>query len=90
VFVRKIKVEADGVQAPIKWLDSFCMRSFTGASRFDDTLPVADGFIEIGSRVPLDELREAMQDWFYRKGYLKSPTILCLLEAENVGRQVTS
>lgn len=66
------------------------MRSFTGASAFDDTLPVADGMIEIGSRVPLEDLRAAMQDWFYRKGYLKSPAILTFIEAENVGRQITS
>jgi hypothetical protein len=90
VFARKIKVEYDGVQCPIKWLDSFCMRSFTGASRFDDTLPVADGMIEIGFRVPLEELRAAMQDWFYRKGYLKSPTFLTLIEAENVNRPSTT
>ena len=90
MFARKIKVDYDGVPVPIKWLDSFCMRSFTGASRFDDTLPVADGAIEIGSRVPLDELRVAMQDWFLRKGYLKMPAFLHLIEAENAGRQITS
>lgn len=66
------------------------MRSFTGASAFDDTLPVADGLIEIGSLVPLEELRAAMQDWFYRKGYLKSPTSLTFIEAENVGRSSTT
>jgi hypothetical protein len=26
--------------------------------------------LEVGSRVPLDRLRESMQDWFRRKGYL--------------------
>ena len=46
------------------------MRSFTNASVFDDTLPVTDGVIEIGERVPVEELRDAMQDWFRRKGYL--------------------
>ena len=46
------------------------MRNFTNASVFDDTLPVADGQMEIGSNVPLDQLRDAMEDWFRRKGYL--------------------
>ena len=55
---------------PIKWLDSFSMRSFTNASVFDDTLPVGDGMIEAGAKVPLDQLRAAMEDWFRRKSYL--------------------
>jgi len=31
---------------PLKWLDSFSMRNFTNASVFDDTVPVADGWME--------------------------------------------
>jgi len=46
------------------------MRNFTNAQMFDDTLPVADGLIEIGTRVPVAELKAAMEDWFRRKGYL--------------------
>jgi len=46
------------------------MRNFTNAQMFDDTLPVADGLIEIGTRVPLAELKSAMEDWFRRKSYL--------------------
>jgi len=74
VFARKIWIEyeAGGQRqpAPLKWLDSFAMRSFTNDSVFDDTLPRADGRMEIGARVPLDRLRQAMEDWFCRKGYL--------------------
>jgi len=74
MFSRKIRVEyeQDGkrLPCPLKWLDSFSMRSFTNASAFDDTLPVADGLMEIGERVPLDQLRDAIEDWFRRKGYL--------------------
>ena len=75
MFARKIRVEyeADGrrLPCPLKWLDSFSMRNFTNASVFDDTLPVADGQMEIGSAVPLDQLKGAMEDWFRRKGYIK-------------------
>ena len=46
------------------------MRSFTNASIFDDTLPISDGLMRIGTRVPLDKLKEAMEDWFKRKSYL--------------------
>lgn len=46
------------------------MRNFTNASVFDDTLPVADGVMEIGTHVPVDQLQDAMEDWFRRKSYL--------------------
>jgi hypothetical protein len=53
------------------------MRNFTNASVFDDTLPVADGLLEIGNNVPLDQLRDAMEDWFQRKSYLpKNATLV--------------
>jgi len=74
MFARRIRVEYEDkgrkVACPLKWLDSFSMRNFTNASLFDDTLPVSDGQMEIGSHVPVDHLREAMEDWFRRKSYL--------------------
>ena len=84
MFARKIRVEYDqGGQrqaCPMKWLDSFSMRNFTNASVFDDTLPVADGLIEIGAKVPLTELKVAMEDWFRRKGYLPRESTLLISE----------
>jgi len=80
MFSRKIRVEyeQDGqsLPCPLKWLDNFSMRNFTNASIFDDTLPIADGVMEIGERVPLDKLKEAIDDWFQRKGYLKKGATL--------------
>lgn len=74
MFSRQIRVEYEKqgkhVPCPVKWLDNFSMRNFTNASIFDDTLPVSDGVLEIGERVPLEKLKEAMEDWFRRKGYL--------------------
>lgn len=74
MFSRKIRVNyaAHGkrIPCPLKWLDNFSMRNFTNASIFDDTLPCSDGLMEIGERVPLDKLKDAMEDWFQRKGYL--------------------
>lgn len=82
MFARKIRVEYEEngqrIPCPLKWLDSFSMRNFTNASVFDDTLPVADGRMEIGSAVPLAELRDAMEDWFRRKGYLVKDSRLIL------------
>ena len=84
MFARKIRVEyetkGERHPCPMKWMDNFSMRNFTNASVFDDTLPVADGVMEIGARVPLDALREAMEDWFRRKGYLTAESKLILTE----------
>ena len=75
MFARKLSVhwvDSAGVRqpCPLKWIDNFAMRNFTNDAIFDDTLPVADGLMEAGFRVPLDRLRPAMEDWFRRKGYL--------------------
>ncbi|HEV2494191.1 MAG TPA: hypothetical protein VG204_14085 [Terriglobia bacterium] len=78
MFARKIHVEvlepvesgrkSDGSRpCPLSWLDSFAMRSFTGRSAFDDTLPVADGWLEAGSRVDLASLQSDMESWLTRK-----------------------
>jgi len=84
MFARKIRVHYENggraIPCPLKWLDSFSMRGFTNASVFDDTLPVADGEMEIGSSVPLDQLKESMEDWFRRKGYLPRDSYLVLAE----------
>jgi hypothetical protein len=74
MFARKIRVEyEDGGQrlaCPLKWLDSFSMRNFTNDQVFDDTIPIGDGEMEIGTRVPVERLRAAMEDWFKRKSYV--------------------
>jgi hypothetical protein len=84
LFLRRVRVEyeSNGERRPceLKWLDSFSMRNFTNDAVFDDTLPVGDGLIEIGSRVPLDALRSAMEDWFHRKSYIGKQNHLVLNE----------
>jgi hypothetical protein len=85
MFARKIRVEyeKDGrrIPCPLKWLDSFSMRNFTNATVFDNTLPLADGSMEIGTHVPLAELKDAMEDWFRRKSYIVKDASLVLTEA---------
>ena len=82
MFARKIRVEYENngqsVACPMKWLDSFSMRSFTNASVFDHTLPITDGIMEVGSKVPLDQLQAAMEDWFQRKSYIPKESKLVL------------
>jgi hypothetical protein len=75
MFARKLRVERVDVQGahhlcPLKWIDNFAMRNFTNDAIFDDTLPIADGLMEAGHRVPMERLQTAMEDWFRRKGYI--------------------
>jgi len=58
------------------------MRNFTNDAIFDDTLPVGDGLMEAGDRVPLDRLQAAMEDWFRRKGYIVTGDRLVVREGE--------
>ena len=89
MFARKITVQYEEggqrIACPLKWLDSFSMRNFTNDPVFDDTIPTADGEMEIGVRVPLDRLRASMEDWFRRKSYLPKDGVLVVEEpATNV------
>ena len=80
MFSLEVKISyasSGGLQpCPLKWLDSFAMRNFTNDPIFDDTLPVSDGLMQIGARVPLDKLKASMEDWFRRKGYLEKKQTL--------------
>jgi hypothetical protein len=85
MFVRRLsvmRVDTAGERhvCPIGWIDNFAMRNFTNDAVFDDTLPVADGVLEAGNRVPLDRLQTAMENWFRRKGYLKADDRLEVVE----------
>jgi len=89
MFARKIRVEyeenGERQPCPLKWLDSFSMRNFTNDQVFDDTIPTGDGMMEIGTRVPLERLREAMEDWFRRKSYLPKHAKLVVCEGGSFG-----
>jgi hypothetical protein len=71
MFVREIHVEVlereKARECPVGWLDSFCMRSFTGRAAFDDVLPVSDGLLEAGFHVDLQFLKADLEDWLTRK-----------------------
>ena len=88
MFLRKLKIErinAAGAAhlCPIAQLDNFAMRNFTNDAVFDDTLPIADGLLEVGLRVPVDHLSAAMEDWFRRKSYLTPTDHLRITELQS-------
>ncbi|GAC1423902.1 MAG: hypothetical protein NVSMB62_20590 [Acidobacteriaceae bacterium] len=75
MFARLLRIEridsaGQAHPCPIRQLDNFSMRNFTNDPIFDDTLPIADGLLEAGLRVPLDRLTDSMEHWFRRKAYL--------------------
>ena len=85
MFARTLRIEyARGSGPPqpclLAWIDNFAMRNFTNSAIFDDTLPIGDGRMEAGLRVPLDALQQAMQDWFRKKGYLREGDRLVVQE----------
>ncbi len=86
MFGRKIRVEilepGEMRECPVAWLDSFCMRSFTGRSAFDDTLPVSDGLLEAGFRIDLQSLKNDLEDWLTRKFGAGSKVRLRLTEED--------
>jgi hypothetical protein len=70
LLIQRIDTEGNLHPCPIQWIDSFSMRNFTNDAIFDDTLPVADGILEVGYRVPIARLQASMADWFSRKNYI--------------------
>jgi hypothetical protein len=88
MFARRLsiqRIDTSGVRqaCPIRWIDNFAMRNFTNDAMFDDTLPINDGVLEAGTRVPLERLQPAMEDWFRSKGYLKPGERLEVAEMGN-------
>lgn len=72
MFARKLTVEVivagERRPCPLEWLDSFCMRNFTGSAEFDDTLPTGDGAVEAGLRVDPARFGVALGEWLTRRG----------------------
>ena len=53
---------------PLEWLDQFCMRNFTNAAEFDDTLPVAAGQVEVSFRLTPQRFSEGLAAWLTQRG----------------------
>jgi len=67
-LVAEVVIEGKQKPMPLEWLDSFCMRNFTGSGEFDDTLPTGEGRLEAGSNVDPKRLAAAMSEWFTKRG----------------------
>jgi hypothetical protein len=72
VYARKLRVDVilgnERTLCPLDWLDAFCMRNFTGAAEFDDTLPTGEGQLEASLRVNPSRLAGALGEWLTKRG----------------------
>lgn len=72
VYAQKLKVEVlirgQRRPCPLEWLDQFCMRNFTNAAEFDDTLPTADGAVEVSFRLTPERFAEGLAAWLAQRG----------------------
>jgi len=53
---------------PLEWLDQFCMRNFTNAAEFDDTLPTAEGQVETSFQLSGERFAEGLAAWLTQRG----------------------
>ena len=72
MYAQKFRVEVmiRGQQkpCPLEWLDQFCMRNFTNAAEFDDTLPTAEGQVETSFRLSGERFAEGLAAWLTQRG----------------------
>jgi hypothetical protein len=72
MYAQKLRVElvirGERRACPLEWLDQFCMRNFTNAAEFDDTLPIAEGAVEVSFRVAPERFGESLGAWLTQRG----------------------
>jgi hypothetical protein len=67
-FLVEVVIRGEKRACPLPWLDQFCMRNFTNAAEFDDTLPVGDGRIEASFRLSPQRFGEGLAAWLTQRG----------------------
>lgn len=86
MFCRKLGVTLrtgdQQVPVPKKWLENFFLRDFTGFRAFDETLPVADGLLEAGWQVPLEDLRQRFESWLLGRKMISPQMALIVTELD--------
>jgi len=87
MYARKLQAEmeigGERRPVPLEWLDSFCMRNFTGSGEFDDTLSTGEGRLEAGLSVDPERLAAAMSDWFTKRGKGNGQAVIVVIRAAN-------
>ena len=72
MYAQKLNVSVvmDGERrpCPLEWLDAFCMRNFTNAAEFDDTLPAGEGRVELSFRITPEGFAASLQEFLEKRG----------------------
>ena len=83
----EVQIGTERRPCPLEWLDSFCMRNFTNAPEFDDTLPVSDGRLEASFRVDSARFSAALGDWLTKRGKGDGQVVSVTLSLESAPNQ---
>jgi hypothetical protein len=67
-FSVQVLIRGERRACPLEWLDQFCMRNFTNAAEFDDTLPIGEGQVEVSFRVTPERFAESFGSWLTQRG----------------------
>ena len=67
-FNVNVVIRGEAKPCPLEWLDQFCMRNFTNAAEFDDTLPLSDGRVETSFRLTPERFAEGLGAWLTQRG----------------------
>jgi len=67
-FLVDVVIRGERRACPLEWLDQFCMRNFTNAAEFDDTLPTGDGQVEASFRLTPQRFSEGLAAWLTQRG----------------------
>lgn len=67
-FLVDVVIRGKRKPCPLEWLDQFCMRNFTNAADFDDTLPVGEGRLEASLRLTPERFAEGLSAWLTQRG----------------------
>jgi hypothetical protein len=67
-FNVQVVIRGQAKPCPLEWLDQFCMRNFTNAAEFDDTLPIANGKIESSFRLTPERFAAGLAAWLTQRG----------------------
>ena len=71
---------------PLEWLDQFCMRNFTNAVEFDDTLPIGDGQVEASFRLTPERFSEGLAGWLTQRGKGEGQAVLVETRIASAGK----
>jgi hypothetical protein len=67
-FLVHVVIRGERRACPMDWLDQFCMRNFTNAAEFDDTLPVGNGEVEASFRLTPQRFGDGLAAWLTQRG----------------------